>query len=121
MVAIARGLTSRPHLLLLDESSLGLAPLVVLQVYRVSADIRRKGTTVLLVEQYANMALSVADRGYVLETGEIVVEVGLRRCGTTRTHRSEKGNSVTRLLPWTRSRCMFSRVIILKKLLYYLL
>jgi branched-chain amino acid transport system ATP-binding protein len=74
MVAIARGLMSRPKLLLLDEPSLGLAPLVVQQVYRVIADIRRQGTTVLLVEQNANMALSVADRGYVLETGKLVVE-----------------------------------------------
>jgi branched-chain amino acid transport system ATP-binding protein len=74
MVAIARGLMSRPKLLLLDEPSLGLAPLVVQQVYRVIADIRRQGTTVLLVEQNAHMALSVADRGYVLETGQLVVE-----------------------------------------------
>jgi branched-chain amino acid transport system ATP-binding protein len=74
MVAIARGLMSRPKLLLLDEPSLGLAPLIVQQVYRVIADIRRQGTTVLLVEQNAHMALSVADRGYVLETGQLVVQ-----------------------------------------------
>jgi branched-chain amino acid transport system ATP-binding protein len=74
MVAIARGLMARPRLLLLDEPSLGLAPLIVQQVYRVIADIRRQGTTVLLVEQNAHMALSVADRGYVLETGRIVTE-----------------------------------------------
>jgi branched-chain amino acid transport system ATP-binding protein len=74
MVAIARGLMSRPKLLLLDEPSLGLAPLIVQQVYRVIADIRRQGTTVLLVEQNAHMALSVADRGYVLETGRLVVQ-----------------------------------------------
>jgi branched-chain amino acid transport system ATP-binding protein len=74
MVAIARGLMSRPRLLLLDEPSLGLAPLIVQQVYRVISDIRRQGTTVLLVEQNAHMALSVADRGYVLETGELVVK-----------------------------------------------
>jgi branched-chain amino acid transport system ATP-binding protein len=73
MVAIARGLMSKPKLLLLDEPSLGLAPLIVQQVYRVIADIRRDGTTVLLVEQNAHMALSVADRGYVLETGQLVV------------------------------------------------
>jgi len=74
MVAVARGLMARPKLLLLDEPSLGLAPLIVQQVYRVISGIREQGTTVLLVEQNAQMALSVADRGYVLETGTIVAE-----------------------------------------------
>jgi branched-chain amino acid transport system ATP-binding protein len=74
MLAVARGLMSRPRLLLLDEPSLGLAPLIVQQVFRVIAEIRARGTTVLLVEQNAHMALSVADRGYVLETGSLTVE-----------------------------------------------
>jgi branched-chain amino acid transport system ATP-binding protein len=74
MVAIARGLMSHPKLLLLDEPSLGLAPLIVQQVFKVIRGIRESGTTVLLVEQNANMALRVADRGYVLETGRLVVE-----------------------------------------------
>ena len=73
MVAVARGLMAQPRLLLLDEPSLGLAPLIVQQVFRVIADIRKRGTTVLLVEQNAHMALSVADRGYVLETGRMLV------------------------------------------------
>lgn len=73
MVAVARGLMARPRLLLLDEPSLGLAPLIVQQVFRIIAEIRRRGTTVLLVEQNAHMALGVAHRGYVLETGHIVM------------------------------------------------
>ena len=73
MVAVARGLMARPRLLLLDEPSLGLAPLIVQQVFRIVEDIRARGTTVLLVEQNAHMALGVADRGYVLETGRLLV------------------------------------------------
>ena len=73
MVAVARGLMAKPRLLLLDEPSLGLAPLIVQQVFRIVSDLRARGTTVLLVEQNAHMALSVADRGYVLETGRLLV------------------------------------------------
>jgi branched-chain amino acid transport system ATP-binding protein len=73
MVAVARGLMAKPRVLLLDEPSLGLAPLIVQQVFRIITEIRKRGATVLLVEQNAHMALSVADRGYVLETGSLLV------------------------------------------------
>ncbi|MFL6580365.1 MAG: ABC transporter ATP-binding protein [Burkholderiales bacterium] len=74
MLAVARGLMAKPKLLLLDEPSLGLAPVVVQQLFATIRIIHARGTTILLVEQNANMALSVANRGYVLETGEMKVE-----------------------------------------------
>ena len=74
MLAIARALMARPKLLLLDEPSLGLAPLMVAKIFEVIQAINRSGTTILLVEQNANRALHIAQRGYVLETGRIVLE-----------------------------------------------
>jgi branched-chain amino acid transport system ATP-binding protein len=74
MVAIGRTLMARPRLLLLDEPSLGLAPLVVAGIFRVIRSLRERGTTILLVEQNAKAALKVADRGYVLETGHIILD-----------------------------------------------
>lgn len=74
MLAIARGLMSRPNLLLLDEPSMGLSPLLVEQIFTIIRDINDQGTSILLVEQNAQMALSIADRAYVLETGRVVLE-----------------------------------------------
>ena len=74
MLAIARALMSSPRLLLLDEPSLGLAPTMVETVFRVIAEIRRQGMTVLMVEQNAALALRMADRAYVMESGRIALE-----------------------------------------------
>ena len=74
MLAIARALMARPKLLLLDEPSMGLAPIIVKEIFQAIKKINRDGVSILLVEQNANMALSAADRGYVMETGTIVVE-----------------------------------------------
>jgi len=72
MLAMGRALMARPRLLLLDEPSMGLAPLLVKTIFKIIEEINKTGTTILLVEQNANMALSIADRAYVIETGKIV-------------------------------------------------
>nr|WP_207543834.1 ABC transporter ATP-binding protein [Desulfofundulus thermosubterraneus] len=74
MLAMGRALMSRPELLLLDEPSMGLAPLLVREVFSIIQEINKAGTTILLVEQNAHMALSIAHRAYVLQTGEITLE-----------------------------------------------
>ena len=73
MLAIGRALMARPRLLLLDEPSMGIAPILVERIYDTIAEINRQGTTILLVEQNANFALGVSQRGYVLETGDVVL------------------------------------------------
>lgn len=74
MVALARAWMSRPKLLLMDEPSLGLAPLIVKEIFRVSSELRERGMTILLVEQNARAALDLADRAYVMESGQVALE-----------------------------------------------
>jgi len=74
MLAIARALMSKPKLLLLDEPSMGLAPKVVKEIFRIILELQKEGTTIFLVEQNAKMALGIANRGYVIETGRIVIQ-----------------------------------------------
>lgn len=73
MLAVGRALMGRGTLMILDEPSMGLAPILVEEVFRTIVEVRKSGMTILLVEQNANMALAIADRGYVLETGRIVL------------------------------------------------
>jgi branched-chain amino acid transport system ATP-binding protein len=74
MLAIGRALMSQPRLLLLDEPSLGLAPIIIQQIFDTIEQLRKEGMTIFLVEQNANQALKLADRGYVLENGRVVLE-----------------------------------------------
>ena len=73
MLAMGRALMSKPKLMMLDEPSMGLAPILVQQIFDIIVDMNKQGTTILLVEQNAQMALSVANRAYVLETGRITL------------------------------------------------
>jgi branched-chain amino acid transport system ATP-binding protein len=74
MMVIGRSLMSNPKLLMLDEPSLGIAPLVVARIFEVIREINRRGTTILLVEQNASISLKTATRGYILETGQVILE-----------------------------------------------
>ncbi len=74
MLAMGRALMSKPKLMMLDDTSMGLAPILVRQIFSIIKEIHKEGTTILLIEQNANMALSIAHRGYVLETGKIVMQ-----------------------------------------------
>lgn len=74
MLAIGRAMMANPSLLILDEPSLGLAPMLVGQIRDIIVDINRSGTSVLLIEQNANMALSISDYGYIMETGKVVMD-----------------------------------------------
>ena len=87
MLAIGRALMAHPKLLLLDEPSMGLAPILVERIYETIAEINQQGTTILLVEQNANFALEVSARGYVLETGAVALPTSRPRCATTPTSR----------------------------------
>ena len=86
MVAMGRALMSRPKLLLMDEPSMGLAPILVERNFEIIKQVHESGVAILVVEQNANVSLSIADRGYVLQTGRVVlVRQGGRRCSSTRT------------------------------------
>ena len=74
MLAVGRALMSRPKLLMMDEPSLGLAPLIVRNIFDIIREINKQGVTILLIEQNANMALQIADIGYVMETGSITLK-----------------------------------------------
>jgi branched-chain amino acid transport system ATP-binding protein len=98
MLAIGRALMSKPRLLMMDEPSLGVAPLVVKDIYRTIAGLKHGGMTILLVEQNARAALAVADRGYVVETGQIVLEGTSRElCDNREVQRAYLGKEYRRI------------------------
>ena len=95
MLAIARGLLQQPKILLLDEPSMGLAPLLVRQIFEIVRDIHREGTTILLVEQNARMALQTAQQAYVLERGEVALQgAGAHLAGDARVQAAYLGGDV---------------------------
>ena len=98
MLAMGRALMARPRLLLLDEPSLGLAPVIVDKIYEIIREINEQGTTILLVEQNANYALDVSTRGYVLETGTIALSDTLREPADRRARQGRLPGSVTQAM-----------------------
>ncbi|QGG47426.1 ABC transporter ATP-binding protein [Heliorestis convoluta] len=102
MLAIGRGMMARPQIMMLDEPSLGLAPIVIKEIFEIIKNLRDKGITVLLVEQNAKQALKVADRGYVLETGRVVLSDSganlLRSEEVTRAYLGERKDDTRRAL-----------------------
>ena len=98
MLAIGRALMSRPRLLMMDEPSLGVSPLLVKNIYKTIADLKRQGLTILLVEQNACAALALADRGYVIETGQIVLDGTSRElCDNPEVQRAYLGKEYQRI------------------------
>lgn len=98
MLALGRALMGTPKILMLDEPSIGLAPLVVRGIMEVIVELRSRGTTILLVEQNARAALSIADRGYVMETGRIVLEASAKELADNRdVQRAYLGKEYTRI------------------------
>jgi branched-chain amino acid transport system ATP-binding protein len=98
MLAIGRALMSKPRLLMLDEPSLGVAPLVVKDMYKAIVNLKRGGLTILLVEQNARAALAVADRGYIIETGELVLQGTARQlCDSAEVQRAYLGKEYRRI------------------------
>ncbi len=98
MLAIGRALMSRPKLLMLDEPSLGVAPLVVKDMYKAIVNLKRRGLTILLVEQNARAALAVADRGYIIETGDLVLQGTARQlCDSAEVQRAYLGKDYRRI------------------------
>jgi branched-chain amino acid transport system ATP-binding protein len=98
MLAIGRALMSGPRLLMMDEPSLGVSPLLVKSIYKTIADLKRRGLTILLVEQNARAALALADRGYVLETGQVVLDGTSRElCDNPEVQRAYLGKEYQRI------------------------
>jgi len=98
MLAIGRALMSKPRLLMLDEPSLGVAPLVVKDMYKAIVNLKRRGLTILLVEQNARAALAVADRGYIIETGDLVLQGTARQlCASAEVQRAYLGKDYRRI------------------------